>query len=182
MNISFLCGSAWKWLLGPIGLGYLYISKNFLEEVRPVFHGTDSVINSEEYLPYKVQLKPGADRFSYSSMSFLDLIYFYHSLEFLQKITLHKALERIHHLSKLLRNQLIQQGLRVFGGDSEFSYNSGIVVIKDRINDPKKLFAELKKLKIVCALRDGRVRFSTHIMNTEQHIKYTAEAMGKLIV
>ena len=180
MNISFGCGSAWKWLLGPVGLGYLYISEDFLEKVEPVFQGADSVINSAEYLPYQTQLKPGADRFSYSSMSFLNWVHFYYSLRFLEKITLNRLLERIYDLADLLRKKLTAHGFDLFKVGSDPSYRSGMVVIKDKLNDTKTLFAQLEERKIICALRDGHIRFSAHLMNTEEQVKYTADMVARL--
>ena len=42
-RIQYMAFSAWKWLLGPIGLGVLYIAREHLETLQPIFKGTESV-------------------------------------------------------------------------------------------------------------------------------------------
>ncbi len=75
-NISFMAFSAWKWLMGPLGLGVLYVEKDKLEKLKPRIVGTGSVVRDEEYLPYKTTLKPSADRFTISTPNFTDRVYF----------------------------------------------------------------------------------------------------------
>ena len=168
MNISCLCGSAWKWLLGPVGLGYLYISKSILNNIDPVFIGTSSFINEEEYLPYKTQLKESADRFLISTHSILDWVYFLESLEFLKKIGFANIRNRIFYLSGILRSELQKIGYDIFHkGISK----SGIVSVVSPKHSSLDTYKKLQANNVICALRDDRIRFSTHIMNNISHIK-----------
>ncbi|MGA8180014.1 MAG: aminotransferase class V-fold PLP-dependent enzyme, partial [Desulfobacterales bacterium] len=113
-HIGYMAFSAWKWLMGPLGVGVLFVSQQKLNTLDPVFIGTASVINDKEYFPYKSELKPTADRFTISTANFNDWVYFEAALEFLQNIGFQTVRERIYELSAYLRDGLANLGFQVF--------------------------------------------------------------------
>lgn len=161
-NIDYMTFSAWKWLLGPLGVGILFISKEKLDKLDPVFIGTASVTNDKAYLPYKSELKPTADRFTISTANFNDWVYFEAALEFLRNIGFSRARERIYELSAYLGNGLADLGFKVFS-DHFQDYPTGIVVCEKPGFTTNDVMQHLKKNKIVAAERLGRIRFSPHI-------------------
>jgi selenocysteine lyase/cysteine desulfurase len=161
-NISYMAFPAWKWLLGPIGLGILYVAKEKLEDLEMVFLGTGSVIQDKEYLPYKSELKPTADRFTISTANFNDWVYFEAALEFLQSIGFATVRDRLFELSAYLRGELIKIGFDVFS-DQFPDYSTGIVVCEKLGVSSDGIMAQLKKNNIVAAERLGRIRFSPHV-------------------
>lgn len=161
-NIDYMTFSAWKWLLGPLGVGILFISKEKLDKLDPVFIGTASVTNDKVYLPYKSDLKPTADRFTISTANFNDWVYFEAALEFLRNIGFSRARERIYELSAYLGNGLADLGFKVFS-DHFQDYPTGIVVCEKQGFTTNDVMQHLKKNKIVAADRLGRIRFSPHV-------------------
>lgn len=168
-NIDYMAFSAWKWLLGPLGLGILFVSKKNLNHLDPVFIGTASVINDEEYLPYKFELKPTADRFSISTANFNDWVYFEAALEFLQNIGFSTVRERIYELSAYLRDGLSDLGFAVFS-DHFQDYPTGIIVCEKPGVTTDFIMHHLKKNRVVAAERLGRVRFSPHVYISPEQI------------
>ncbi|MGD2030366.1 MAG: aminotransferase class V-fold PLP-dependent enzyme [Desulfobacterales bacterium] len=168
-NIDYMAFSAWKWLLGPLGLGILFVSKQKLKHLDPVFIGTASVINDEEYLPYKFELKPTADRFTISTANFNDWIYFEAALEFLQNIDFPTVRERIYELSAYLRDGLSDLGFTVFS-DYFQDYPTGIIVCEKPSVTTDAVMHHLKKNRVVAAERLGRVRFSPHVYISPEQI------------
>ena len=126
-NIDYMAFSAWKWLMGPLGLGVLYVPESKLDSLQPTFVGPDSVVQSESYLPYKSELKSGADRFSFSTASINDLVHFQAALEFLESIGLRGFEKRLFKLSEHLVKGLRQIGFNVLS-DEFPEHPSGIVV------------------------------------------------------
>jgi selenocysteine lyase/cysteine desulfurase len=180
-NISYMAFSTWKWLMGPLGMGVLYVPLENLERLKPVFIGSESVIEDEEYLPYKDQLKPTADRFTISTANFNDWVYFLSALELLEKIGFDTVMERIFELSAYLSKGLTQSGYQVMA--EQFSeYPTGIVVCakpdEDPDTDPLKLMAHLKKNKIIAALRLNRIRLAPHIFISEQQLDRVIDIMA----
>ena len=175
-NIDYMAFSAWKWLLGPLGLGVLFISKEKLNNLDPVFIGTASVTNDKEYLPYKSELKPTADRFTISTANFNDWVYFEAALEFLKAIGFSAVRERIFELSAQLSKGLTKIGFNVFS-DQFPDYPTGIVVCEKPGVGSDVIMTHLKKNNVVAAERLRRVRFSPHVYISPEQID---EAVGVL--
>jgi len=168
-NIDYMAFSGWKWLLGPLGVGVLFIAKEKLTDLEPVFIGTASVINDKEYLPYKSELKPTADRFTISTANFNDWVYFEAALKFLETIGFSTVIERIFELSARLSKGLKEIGFNVFL-DQFPDYPTGIVVCEKPGVGSDVIMTHLEKNKIVAAERLGRVRFSPHVYISPEQI------------
>jgi cysteine desulfurase/selenocysteine lyase len=168
-NIDYMAFSGWKWLLGPLGLGILFISKEKLNYLDPVFIGTTSVINDKEYFPYKSELKPTADRFTISTANFNDWVYFETALEFLENIGFQTVRERIYELSAHLRDGLADLGFEVLSNRFK-DHPTGIVVCENPRVATDAVMQHLKNNNVVVAERLGRVRFSPHIYISPEQI------------
>ncbi|TGM58666.1 aminotransferase class V-fold PLP-dependent enzyme [Leptospira adleri] len=177
MKLKYIAFPAWKWLLGPLGLGMLYIQQDKIDTLAFPFKGTGSVVNDEVYLPYRAELKPGADRYEISSGNFLDWVYFQSTLEMLHKIGFHTVMERIYELADYL-----SEGMKAVRFQMELDhfpdYRTGIVVgFKEGIS-MEELVSYLKKNGVMCALRLGKVRFSPHIYNRKDQLDRVVELLG----
>jgi len=67
-GIAAVVSSGWKWLLGPIGTGLMYTSKNFREKLEPVIVGADTMRQGLDYLDHAWQPHATAKRFEYSTV------------------------------------------------------------------------------------------------------------------
>lgn len=164
-NISYMAFPAWKWLMGPLGLGVLYVAKEKLDSLTPVFMGTESVIDDQAYLPYKKQLKPTADRFILSTANFNDWVYFLTSLEFLQQIGFEKVRQRLMELNSVLSDKLRRAGCRLLS-DGFAGQRSAICVFEKPEMPAADLLQRFSAAGIVAAERLGRIRLSPHIYNS----------------
>jgi len=178
-NISYMAFSAWKWLLGPLGMGILFVAKEKLPGLKPVFIGTDSVVRADEYLPYKSELKPSVDRFTFSTANFNDWVYLEAALKFLDDIGFFAVRERIFELSALLSKGLTKIGFNVFS-DKFPDYQTGIVVCEKPGVSPDVIMTHLKRNKIVAAERLGRVRFSPHVYNSPEQIDEVVRVLKRV--
>jgi selenocysteine lyase/cysteine desulfurase len=177
-NISYMSFSAWKWLMGPVGLGVLYVSREKLDVLEPVFIGTESVVQDREYLPYKSELKPTADRFTFSTANFNDWIYFEAALEFLQDIGFFAVRERIFELCAHLSQELTRIGFKVLS-DQFPDYPTGIVVCEKPGVRADKIVEHLKKNNIIAAERLGRVRFSPHVYISPEQLDEVIQVLER---
>ncbi len=178
-NIDYMAFPAWKWLMGPLGLGVLYVPENKLDSLQPTFVGPDSVVQSESYLPYKSELKPGADRFSFSTASINDLVHFQAALEFLESIGFEKVRKRLFKLSEHLVKGLRQIGFHVLS-DEFPEHPSGIVVGESPRISSDLIFSHLKKNDIVAAKRLGSIRFSPHIYISHEQIDKVIRTLSRI--
>ena len=177
-NISYMAFSTWKWLMGPFGMGILFVSKEKLDVLEPVFIGTESVVQAREYLPYKSKLKPTADRFTFSTVNFNDWVYFEAALEFLQDIGFFAVRERIFELSTYLSRELTRIGFKVLS-DQFPDYPTGIVVCEKPGVRADKIVEYLKKNNIIAAERLGRVRFSPHVYISPEQLDEVIQVLER---
>ena len=180
LGIGYMAFSTWKWLLGPLGLGVLFVSKDRLERLRPVFKGTGSVVEDLRYLPYQTSLKPTADRFAYSTGSLIDWVYLEASFAYLAGLGFPRVRERIRDLDLHLTQGLRGLGFTVladgFGGQA-----SGMVLAfrPDPGWDAGRAVQSLKKKGIIAAERLGRLRLSPHVYNSHAQLdRALAELAG----
>ncbi|MEJ2656697.1 MAG: aminotransferase class V-fold PLP-dependent enzyme [Desulfobacterales bacterium] len=178
-HIDYMAFSAWKWLMGPLGLGILFVAKEKLNNLDPVFLGTASVINDKEYLPYKSELKPTADRFTISTANFNDWIYFEAALEFIEDIGFSTSRRRIYELSSYLRDGLADLGFMVFS-DHFQDYPTGIIVCEKPGVTTAEVMQHLNDYKVVAAERLGRVRFSPHIYILSEQIDEVLRVLARV--
>ncbi len=177
-NIDYMAFPAWKWLLGPLGLGVLYISKAKLNSLKPIFIGTESVVQHQEYLPYKSELKPTTDRFTISTANFNDWVYFEAALGFLQDIGFAAVRDRILELSAYLSAGLAKIGFKVLS-DQFPDYPTGIVVCEKPGVGSDIIMQQLKQNKIVAAECLGRVRFAPHVYISPQQLDEVLRVLAK---
>ncbi len=180
MKIDVMAFSAWKWLLGPLGMGVLFVNSEKLDKIRLIFKGTDSVVNPDVYLPYREELQPGAERFELSTANYSDWVYFRHTLLMLSEIGFDRVRMRIHELSDFLSDLLKKKGYSL--ASEKFSEKTGIVAFSKKNLDSAKTAAGLKENKIICADRLGRVRFSPHIYNSFEELEKTVSILESAAV
>ncbi|GBF52002.1 aminotransferase, class V [Leptospira ryugenii] len=179
-NVEFAVFAAWKWLLGPLGLGIVYVSDSLSENFELIFKGAGSVKNDSQYLPYRKERKAAADQFEHSTANFNDWVYFLASLHMLNQITYPKVYERIYDISNQLQTMLRGLGYLL---DSDFfpNHSTGIIAIRGRKNGeefrPEELQLFLKTKKIFTVVRLGRLRIAPHIPVTEEHIERLERAL-----
>jgi selenocysteine lyase/cysteine desulfurase len=177
MGISFMAFSAWKWLMGPLGVGVMYVAREKLDALPPVFVGTESVVDDLVYLPYKEVLKPSTERFTYSTGNWNDWVYFAASLSFLNRIGFDTIRGRIFELSTQLAADLSDRGWTVLS-DRHPNWPTGIVVAERPGTDATAMLAHLKRHRIVAAERLGRLRFSPHIYISPPQLKEVVEVLA----
>jgi len=171
-----LAGSAWKWLMGPVGLGLFACSPELLERLDLVFVGTNTVRGDRDYLNYDFTPKPDASRFQFSTANYNDWVYFLASLEVLEEIGFGRVRERVLSLTGILREGLAGKGYEVLGSPRP-EERSGIVSFRRGDLDARSKVAELMEKGIVTAERDGAVRVSPHIHNNEDDLERLLDAL-----
>lgn len=170
--------SAWKWLMGPLGLGVFIVPKQKLEFLDLVFKGTGSVVNESEYFPYRDELIPTAARYIYSTPGIMDWVYFRESLRLLDSIGMDKVRERIYQLADIIANMLRSRGFTLV--KDNFSGKTGIIAAEHSEYESARIVNELKEKGVVAAERLGRVRFSPHIYNSPEQVERVGEILDEI--
>lgn len=177
-NISYMAFPTWKWLLGPLGMGVLYIRRDKLKKLKPIFKGQNSVDNGEEYLPYKNNFRNSADRFEISTSNFTDWVYFLSSLEILDEAGFQNIQERLLALSGFLSKKLTEIGMTVYSDN--FQNPTAIIVFEAPGKDSTEVAKILQKNNIVCAVRLNRIRLAPHVYNSIEQLQKVVDLLKNL--
>jgi selenocysteine lyase/cysteine desulfurase len=178
-GITAMGFSAWKWLLGPIGLGAFFVRRDHLPKLAFPWKGTGSVVNDEAYLPYRDDLKPDMERYVLSTPNFNDWVYFEASLRYLLNLGMDVVRARIHALSDHLAAGLRGAGFELTR-DGFADVATGIIAASKPGHDSAQLVAALHARGIVVAERMGRVRLAPHVFLLESQLDTVVQAMTDL--
>ena len=187
-GIDFLAAGGYKWLLSPIGTGYLYVRRELIDELETPIVGASSAEPElverfetqpiQGFYPSKV-FRPAeaARRFEPGMLAAHAFVASAESLKILLEADPDKVEKRIAELIHMLRNRLEELGVEVL--TPEMDKPAGILTFKAR--KPEEIVKRLRRMNIVVSVRGGGVRVSPHFYNNEEDIERLIDAVGKII-
>ena len=166
IGVDFATGQAAKWLLGPIGAGYIYVGQSVMDELNPRFIGWWGVEKLMEFGYFERTPLPDARKFQVGSPAMVAYVGLLESLKTLLKIP-GKTRERVAlDNADYLRKRLSENSIPFYDFGPE--HNSATVSCEPQ--DVDNLHQELIKNKIHCSVRNGRLRISPHFYNNHAEI------------
>ncbi|HNP69624.1 MAG TPA: aminotransferase class V-fold PLP-dependent enzyme [Kouleothrix sp.] len=177
-NIDFLAAGSQKWLLGPIGAGFLYVRAELMNQlVAGPYVGASSVVDPANFLDYNFTPLPGAERFNLGSQNFVGMYGLHASLALIQEIGIEHVAERVLSLAGSLIADLRDRGFKLAASTAP-EHRSGIVIAE--VADPAGASARLEQAGFVCIPRGKGVRIAPHFYNTEDEVQRVGEALSEL--
>ncbi len=167
-GIHFLSAGAHKYLLGPQGVGVLYIRRDVLDTLYPFTANWYSVINRDDYLNYGQPWVDSASRVEGSTRNISGLVAFDAILAMILDVGIENIQARVLALSGRLVEGLLNKGYELISLPNTED-RSGIVCFKAK-GDPMHILARALADNIIIAVRLNRVRVSPHFYNTEDEI------------
>ena len=190
LGCDFLTTTARKFLRGPRGIGFLYISDRALEQgLTPVSVDSRGAhwVEADRF-----ELVDDARRFENWEFAWSLILGAAAAARYASALGLDRIEKRIRHLAALLRTGLAEiPGVRVLDRGRE---QCGIVTIAVAGREPRDIVLALRKHRIntQAQRRDsavidydakgvkGSVRFSPHAFNTEDEVRVAIEALGRV--
>jgi cysteine desulfurase/selenocysteine lyase len=184
MGIDFLACSCYKWLLGPLGLGFLYVNEELLDKVHPITAGWMQI---EEYVTDaagfveidQCRLFDSARKFERGTIHWQGIYELKASLEFMQTVGWDKVYDQVLKLSLMTQERLAKLGLQLF---TPRGNRSGLATAFIQGGVGKKIGNALEEKKIIIKSRPGYIRVDPHFYNTEEEIDIFIEELKKLLV
>jgi selenocysteine lyase/cysteine desulfurase len=176
--IDILACSSYKWILGPYGHAFGYFSNRALELIENSNANWIISPNSKEVyslLDYTTETLPGARRFDRGQCAnMLTNSCLEASLELLLEL----GLENIEDHNKKLTQHFIENFPKnkyqlITPTDSM----GNIVALKSTSVDSRELETELKFRNIDVSVRQGNIRLSFHLFNTEKQVNELIQAL-----
>ncbi len=178
-DIDYMATGGYKWLLGPLGTGFLYIKRELSESLNPCFIGSMS-----DATPFNLShhtYSPGLGSQRFQASLGLHGILIAKAVQFLDDLGIDKIFSHIMKLTDII--------IEFVQAESHFQLQTPIENQKQRsgivnFSSPKgdKIVAQLRNLPIPIAIsyREGGLRLSPHCYNTEEEIQTCLETIKSL--
>ncbi|MHA1909093.1 MAG: aminotransferase class V-fold PLP-dependent enzyme [Candidatus Thorarchaeota archaeon] len=172
-GVDFAAAQSAKWLIGPIGAGFVYIRKEILEEVNPRFLGWWSVENMNEFAYADRTPTTNATKFEVGSPAMIAYVGFKQSIKQLLEIPANERENAAIGTAEYLRTRLSEIGVEYY----DFPEENRSPIVSCKPDNVEELNKELKKNDIHCSVRNGRLRVSPHFYNTREEVDRLIERM-----
>lgn len=180
-HVDFLVADAHKWLLGPQGIGVLYVRRERFDQLRPVLTGWKTIRNTRDYSRIQSEFPDSAQRYEPGSLNVLGLVGLHASLGLLLHFGVPAIQVRLQSLRTRLFEGLRQKGCNILG-ENEHHQNSAIVSARNSQWQPKQKMRELQSRRFIVSMRtaaDGMtyLRFSPHFYNSNEDVDMLLKAL-----
>ena len=168
--VDFVAAHAAKWMLGPIGAGFLYMRRELLQTLNPVMAGWRSVVERDNYFKYDSPLCDCGERYEPGSPNFAGLLGMEAAIELLLSAGMKEIETRILGLTDYLIVGLRTKGCTIETPVSERRERSGIVSFRHQTVNSAELSERLHTAGVIVSLRGDLIRVSPHFYNTEDEL------------
>ena len=175
--IDFLAAGGPKWLMGPIGVGFLYCRQALIEKLVPIRVGWWGVVDRDDYFHYDSPLRADARRFEEGSLNFLGIHGLGASLELLLEVGIPRIEGRVLGLTDYLIAGLQERGYPIPTPIASHQERSGIVCFHHPHHAVEGLEQRLRKARVIISKRDQVIRVSPHFYNDETDIDQLLDAL-----
>ncbi len=178
LSLDFLSVGTQKWLLSPLGSGFLYASPEMVENHFPDWPGWYGIdVDVNEYTRRDVHARNSAVRFETGTAPLPSMYGMKRSLDEFNVIGVPAIWCRIQELTALLLDGLKELPVSILT-PAAADERAGIVTFA--VGKPRKLMDTLAGERIVVSLRDGLIRVSPHFWNTDEEIRHLLHVLGRL--
>ncbi len=179
-NIDALAVGSHKWMMAPMGVGILYLSKNLSSKLTPVKTGWLSVEEPWDLFNYDQKWLPVNQHLETGTPNMLGIAGLNASLKTMVDVGPDLITSQICSLTDHIYNRLQEDDRISILSSVEKKNRLGIVTcsMSDNI-DCDTVVNNLKKQGITISSREGYFRFSPHYYNTTAEIDTAIEAIFK---
>lgn len=179
MGIDALVVSTHKWMLGPLGIGFMCLSKRALERTEVTELGWLSV-NDPFAFRREIDLPPGADRFETGTENAAGLFGLSERVSEIEEFGASRIQARVLHLTSYLREILCRDG-HVVTSPAADGEMSGILTFNHASIDLETVVDELRSDSVYLSARNGNFRVSPHYYNSENELEEVADRIKQFL-
>jgi selenocysteine lyase/cysteine desulfurase len=181
---DFAGGGSHKWLMGDMGLGYLYVREELLDRViRRTQFGSRQVTAFENHIfPYDVTadgaatwkpLKGTAAHFEVGTMSQATIAALSYSLPYIQRLGVEKIQAHVQSLTRRLQKEMPRLGY-----PSATPAEAKSAIVSFVVKDPHALATRLEKANIDVKFDQHLLRLSPSVYNNQTDIDKLLNAVS----
>jgi cysteine desulfurase/selenocysteine lyase len=168
MQIDFLSGGGNKWLMGLMGLGFVYVSSDLQERIRQKHVGWTSNRNFfGDFFNYRIDLDETARRYENGTQNYLAIAALGESTSTLLEVGIGSIREHVLELTDHIIAFADEHHFDVVT-PREKQKRAGIVTLKHA--EAKTIFDDLNEQRINISMREGMLRIAPHFYNSEEDL------------
>jgi len=179
---DFLSCAAYKWLLGPYSIGFLYVSERWQREGRPIEHNWIHRKNAEDFarlVDYQDEFEPGARRFDVGERSNFALVPAAEAgLRQILEWGVEGVCASIEVLADRIAERLRPLGLTALPRQERAAHYLGMQMESGL---PPALLPELAKRRVYVSVRGSSIRITPHLYNNEADIDRLVGALQDIL-
>lgn len=164
--VDFLATTASKWLMGPAGVGFLYVADRYLDATPPAV-GWLSAANTADWDVRTCVLHEDAMRFQGGIPNLVGVVGARAGLDLLHQIGREYIEQRVRELTSYLMDRLGEIGVDLWT-PLPWEERAGIVFL--RTPGHQELHAKLKEERIYCGCFLGGIRLDPTFYNTTEEL------------
>jgi cysteine desulfurase/selenocysteine lyase len=179
-HIDFAMADGHKWMLGPEGLGFLFVKQNHIHTLNLYQYGWHMIEGAGDFSIKNWQPANSAKRFECGSPNMLAGYALEASTDLLLNMGLENVAEAIEKNHDYLLHKLKALGAEILS-PLDANVRAGILTFRFASIDSAELYQNLMKNNVVCANRGGGVRFSPHFHTTKDCMDKAIAVLVRLI-
>ena len=178
---DFLVAGAYKWLLGPYGVGFMHVGERY-REGKPIEHNWINRRGSEAFATvaeYRDEFAPGARRYDVGERSnFVLLPMANEALRQILAWGVENVAETVGELTDLVEGRANALGVEAMPREKRARHMIGLKLGPEA---PGDLAAQLAAEGIFVSVRGESVRISPHLYNTERQVGRLFSSLEKAL-
>jgi len=177
---DFLIATSYKWLLGPYGVGFMYVEEEY-REGKPIEHNWINRRGSQDFsglVDYQDAFQPGARRYDVGERSNFALLPM--AAEALRQLLdwgVENVSETIGTLTDLIEEKAGELGIVTIPKERRARHMIGLMLGPDA---PDDLARRLTTHNVFVSVRGESVRVSPHLYNTEEDVDRLFEVLERV--
>ena len=175
-KIAFLAADGHKWMCASEGAAIFYVAAEHRDKLEVLEHGWTNIERKGKFIDCPIELMPDARRFEAGSLNSSGVYGLRAAIDLLLEIGIADISEETTRIAALLADRLDDIGFRVA---TPRPIRSGIVGAIPPSGDFTllKWHRLLEENGVVCAPREGMLRFSPHFYNTESEVDHIIDVL-----
>src|SRR5215217_3581767 len=177
---DFLIATSYKWLLGPYGVGFMYVGEEY-REGKPIEHNWINRRGSQDFsglVAYQDAFQPGARRYDVGERSnFALLPMAAEALRQLLDWRVENVSESIGVLTDLIEQKAGELGTVTIPKERRARHMIGLMLGPDA---PHDLATRLPAHNVFVSVRGESVRVSPHLYNTQEDVDRLFAVLGRI--
>ncbi len=176
---DFLVAGSYKWLLGPYGIGFMYVGEGY-REGDPIEHNWINRRGSEDFsrlVQYEDAFQPGARRFDVGERSnFILLPMANEALRQILAWSVDNIAETLKALTARIGDEARGLDIKVVPAERRAGHIIGLEIGPEA---PKDLAARLARESVFVSVRGRSLRVSPHLYNTGRDIERLFDSLTR---